>query len=404
MKLAIVGGKLQGVEASFLADSLGWDTILIDKDPNVPARGLAHSFVPLDVIKDRSSLIPVIRKVDLVIPTLENVAALKVLQECSKKAGVPLAYDEKAHIISRSKKRSNRFFRKCGLPVPLPWPNCGLPVIAKPSNSSGSRGVSRIDTEAELASFLNHIGPSASRWVVEEYLDGPSFSLEVFGFEGRYETAQVTELEMDEAYDCKRVLAPARIPHRVEEGLREMTLTLARELRLNGIMDVEVIEQGGMLKVLEIDARLPSQTPAAVLNSTEVNMLQVLADIYCRKFLPRLGDLKEKRGVVYEQIQVKEEGIDVLGEHVMVGAGPLRKIEGFFGADVALTNFEGPKFPWVATLIVTGEDLKAAWAKRCRVLDNIEREPHPARRPRSIGNDTTQRRTAQEHRQRIRSV
>ncbi len=356
-----------------MADGLGWDTILIDKDPNVPARGLVRSFVPLDVIKDRSSLIPIIRKVDLVIPTLENVAVLKVLQECSKKAGVPLAYDEKTHLISRSKKRSNRFFKKCGLPVPLPWPKCGLPVIAKPSNSSGSRGVSKIDTEAELTSFLNHIGSSASRWVIEEYVDGPSFSLEVFGFEGRYETAQVTELEMDEAYDCKRVLAPARIPCRLEEVLREMTLTLAGELGLNGIMDVEVIEEGGMLKVLEIDARLPSQTPAAVLNSTGVNMLQVLADIYCRKSLPRLGDLKAKRGVVYEQILVKENGIDVLGEHIMAGAGSLRKIEGFFGADVALTNFRGPGYSWVATLIVTGETLEAARSKRDSVMDEIQR-------------------------------
>jgi 3-methylornithine--L-lysine ligase len=404
LKVAIVGGKLQGVEASFLAQSLGWKVLLIDRDPNAPARGLCHTFCCCDVINDPSGFSRIAKSVDLVIPAIENIAALRSLRKCSEASGVPFAFDEESYLLTRSKKRSNRFFGKVGVPVPQPWPRCELPVIVKPSMASGSKGVTKLSTERDLALFRDRVGSSFSQWVIQEYLEGPSYSLEVLGFDGHYEVLQVTELEMDGQYDCKRVLAPARIPEFLERDFREITFALASGLGLKGIMDVEVIHHKGLLKVLEIDARLPSQTPTAVLKSSGINMLELLGNIFCQSFLPEVQDPKSQRGVIYEQIQVSEKGMEVLGEHIMGEAGPLRRMDEFFGADSAITNFVGPKFPWVATLIVTGKDLKAAWAKRCRVLDNIEREQRRVWRTGAIGNDTTKRRTGQGHRQRIRSL
>ena len=39
MLIAVVGGKLQGVEAVYLAKKAGWKTLVIDKNPDVPAAG-----------------------------------------------------------------------------------------------------------------------------------------------------------------------------------------------------------------------------------------------------------------------------------------------------------------------------------------------------------------------------
>ncbi len=52
--------------------------------------------------------------------------------------------------FERSKKRSNRLFEKLGIPLPRSWPQCGLPLMVKPSVSSGSQGVARIDSEKTL--------------------------------------------------------------------------------------------------------------------------------------------------------------------------------------------------------------------------------------------------------------
>jgi pyrrolysine biosynthesis protein PylC len=285
-----------------------------------------------------------------------------------------LAYDEKAHLITRSKKRSNRFFEKLGIPIPTPWPRCGLPVIVKPSTASGSQGVRKFCREEEVANYFKGMSTTARRWVIQEYLEGPSYSLEVFGLEGRFEVLQVTDLEMDDRYDCKRVLAPTEMPESIQRQFKEITLAIAKGLQLKGIMDVEVICQDGVLKVLEIDARLPSQTPTAALKSTGMNMLELLGDVFVKESLPKIPEISGAKGVVYEHIRVSENGLEVLGEHMMGEAGPLKVVNDFFGADVSLTNFNGSRLPWVATLIVTGENRERAWLKRCQVIGHIEND------------------------------
>jgi pyrrolysine biosynthesis protein PylC len=371
LKVAIAGGKLQGVEASFLARDLGWETVVIDHNPSVLARGLCDSFFQCDIVRDQSTLCEIIRKADFVVPALENVKALKSLTRCASSVGVPFVYDEKAHFISRSKKRSKRFIEKIGVAMASSWPQCELPVMIKPSNLSGSQGVRKLMTKEEVSDFLKEQKGRLDRWVMEEYLEGPSYSLEVFGFEGRFDVLQVTELKMDSLFDCKRVLAPARLSKSLEKGFKMIARTIAERLHLKGIMDVEVINHHGTWKVLEIDARLPSQTPIAVLKSTGINMLEILGGIFVKGALPPLLDDKPLRGVIYEQIRVSDKGIEVLGEHIMADAGPLKRVDQFFGADVALTNFEGGKLPWVATLIMTGKDRREAWLKRRDVIKTI---------------------------------
>ena len=51
MRVAIVGGKLQGVEAAYLAKKAGWEVVLVDRKSWVPAAGLCDSFYSLDVTK-----------------------------------------------------------------------------------------------------------------------------------------------------------------------------------------------------------------------------------------------------------------------------------------------------------------------------------------------------------------
>jgi pyrrolysine biosynthesis protein PylC len=373
LKVAVAGGKLQGVEASFLARELGWKVVLIDRNYNVPATGLCDSFFQRDLLKDASDVHRIVKKVNMVIPALENVSALRSLGRCAASAGVPFAYDEKAHFVSRSKKRSNRLFKKLKIPTPRPWPECGLPVIVKPSNLSGSEGVAKLSTEEEFFTFFNSVRGNPERWVIQEYLEGPSYSLEVFGLEDHFEVVQITELEMDDRYDCKRVTAPAKMPESLENQFKEVAITIAKALHLKGIMDVEVICQNGTIKVLEVDARLSSQTPITVLKSAGVNMLEMLGNIFVSGSLHPLPGYRSPKGVIYEQIRVSEEGIEVLGEHIMGDVGPLRKLDKFFGADVALTNFDGSRLTWVATLVVTGEDRQEAWKKRCHVIEGIAR-------------------------------
>jgi pyrrolysine biosynthesis protein PylC len=371
MRVAIVGGKLQGIEAAFLAREAGWEVILIDKKQNPPATGLCSSFYHCDIVKDVSYLCRMIEQVDLIIPAVEDVTVLGALQRVAAETNIPLAYDAEAYIITHSKRRSNRLFEKLGIHIPQSWPQCGLPLIVKPSISSGSHGVSRIDTKKELDAFIKQVGSGLKRWVLQEYVAGPSYSIEVLGLAGHYVALQVTELDMDSSYDCNRVLAPAEIPESLDKQIKKIALTIAQGLHLKGIMDVEFILDQGVPKVLEIDARFPSQTPTVVYESMGINMLELIGDIFVNSIMPRIPEIKIPRGVVYEHIKVSQKGLEFLGEHIMGEVDSLEIVSNLFGADVSVTNFNSSPFPWVATLITTRENREQAWLKHQQVIENI---------------------------------
>lgn len=370
MRVAIVGGKLQGVEATYLAKKAGWEVILVDKNAWVPAAELCDQLYSLDVTKV-VEWISFLKGIDLIIPALENQEALDSLVRSAHYASVPLLFDGDAYAISSSKLSSNEMFARTGVPAPIPWPECGFPIIVKPSSASGSKGVHKVKSAYEFQQLFEK---GLTDWVIEEYLEGPSYSLEVIGFAGIYKVLQITELQMDEVYDCKRVVGSAVLSDKLKKEFEEIGLSLAKNLKLNGIMDIETILHQGKLKVLEIDARLPSQTPIAVYHATGINMLEILGKAFVQDEPWQEFEVKENRGVIFEHIHVFDDSLEISGEHIMKDAGPLHLYEDFFGADEVLTNYIPGKTEWVATLIISEVNSQAAWEKRCSVLQEIRNE------------------------------
>lgn len=369
MLVGIIGGKLQGVEATYLAHKAGWEVLLIDKRKNVPASGMCDSFVQL-AINEEQRLDNVLNGVDLVIPALENEKALTVLGHYARDAGIPFAFDSEAYEVSLSKKRSDLLFTSMGIPAPKIWPECDFPVIAKPNKGSGSSGVRIIRNDDELNDFFSE-SIFYRDWVLQEFIPGPSYSLEVIGVPEQYVPIQVTDLFMDGVYDCKRVITPTELPPEYVSEFKKVSIPIAEALKLSGLMDVEVILHKGVLKVLEVDTRLPSQTPSAVYWSTGLNMVQLLGELFVNGPGSCQVTPTDERGVVYEHIKVSPDLLEIAGEHIMREVGPLHVYQDFFGADEAITNYAPNRNKWVATLIFTGTSLKDTWTRRKCALREI---------------------------------
>ncbi|UCH93799.1 MAG: 3-methylornithine--L-lysine ligase PylC, partial [Candidatus Aminicenantes bacterium] len=387
--VALVGGSLQGVEAAYLAHKAGWETLLIDKKSIVPASGLCDIFVQLDVTQIER-LDPVFKNVDLVIPTTENAQALNSLVQWSRSSDIPLVFDADAYKISSSKRESDRLFAGIGIPAPLPWPGCGFPLIAKPVSGSGSKNIQLFHNQKQLEKRFPSL--PTNDWVLQEYVEGPSYSLEIIGHPHNYTALQVTDLEMDDRYDCKRVQAPTQLSLKHITQLEKISLKIAKTLQLKGLMDVEVILHNNQLKVLEIDARLPSQTPTAVYWSSGINMLELLAQFFLKKQkLEKLNKShrehrghrekishnslvlsQSQQGVIYEHIKVTSDAVEVCGEHIMTQGGPLKLHTDFFGADEAITNYAPGQNQWIAALIIPGINRSQACQKRNQIIKNIQ--------------------------------
>lgn len=366
MKILIVGGKLQGVEAAYLAGKAGWSSLLVDKNDQAPAVKLCDKFLCMDAMNE-DKMIQLFRNVDLVIPAMENRAVLEKLLTYKEITGTPMVYDKNAYEISSSKIKSDRIFQMKKIPAPVQYPGCNYPVIVKPSSRSGSEGVVKIHSRKDLeenAEYLN------GTYVIQEYLEGRSYSIEVIGNGSTYNILQATEIIIDDDYDCKRVVAPASISAELENEFCKLAEEIAEILQIQGIFDIEVILHNGQFKVLEIDARLPSQTPIAVYHSTGINMLELMAEAVDNQV--KKVEVIGERVCLYQQIAVNPQGCAVLGEKIMGTGGPLEVITGFFGADEVITNYQPGKTDWVATIIVTALTEKNAYLKFDRVLNNIQ--------------------------------
>ena len=371
ISVAIVGGKLQGIEACYLSKKAGYKSVLIDKNPNAPASGFCDESAVFDVRKKEEELIELLKKADFILPALEDDEVHEALLDISRKHGLLLAFDREAYSITSSKLKSDELMRAHRIPAPRYFPECGAPYIIKPSGESGSVGVVKAETEKEVRSFLDEAANPES-WVIQEYLSGPSYSIEIIGVPGMYRTYEITQIHMADDYDCKMVTAPCRISGDVKAGFSETAKALAGALGLSGVMDVEVIDDGENLKVLEIDARLPSQTPIVVYHSMGANLLSELADITLYgKFMTKSHEIR--RCAAIEHYLVDEEGAHWTGEHMMVEGGPLKYIEDFFGADEALTDYDGGRLPWRAAFINSAETEEELTEKRRNMLSGIYR-------------------------------
>jgi pyrrolysine biosynthesis protein PylC len=162
------------------------------------------------------------------------------------------------------------------------------------------------------------------------------------------------------------------VPGGTLEALDAIAVRLAEGLGLTGLMDVEVMVAPDGPRLLEIDARLPSQTPTAVLWSSGVNLLGGLVDCVTRGAPPSL-DRAPRAACVYQHVHAEGGRLAVLGEHVMGSARPLRLVEGFFGADEALTDYASGAPSWSATLICAGVTAGEARARADAVARDLAR-------------------------------
>ncbi len=368
MLIAIIGGKLQGAEAVYLAQKAGWKTLLIDKDRHAPATGLCDDFLEFEFSLEHP--VPADElKIDFILPAIEDDIVLEAVVIWANEKKIPLAFDLDAYRLSSSKQQSDTLFKKMKLPMPLSWPDCDFPILIKPDEASGSRGVEVFYDSGKFVSRFPD--PCKMKYmVIQEYLPGPSYSIEVIGSPPGYQSFQVTQIHMDSVYDCKRVTAPTPLPSDQIQEFKQISIAIAKEIGLNGIMDVEVIFNNNELKLLEIDARLPSQTPITIYWSTGVNMVEKLGQLVLKKSQSTPEKANEKF-VILEHIKVSGFALEFLGEHIMGMEGPLLLKTEFFGANEAITSFSPGKNQWVATLIFCGNSKEEVYKRKKQCHEQI---------------------------------
>ncbi|MDR1690769.1 MAG: 3-methylornithine--L-lysine ligase PylC [Candidatus Methanoplasma sp.] len=369
MKIGIVGGALQGMEAVFLSNKAGFETLVIDRKDSAPALSISDTHEVLDVVKDSEKAKAMLSDCDVVMPALEEMDALIALDEMMQGLEIPFLFDLASYNISSSKERSNSIMSELGVPIPKPWPECGFPAIVKPSSQSGSIGVSAVNSKEEMDAALKVVEDLNDTPVVQEFVSGKSVSIEVIGNGTSATSFKTTEVILDSNYDCKMVLCePNVLPKEDNDIFAEIGKKVAEGIGLKALMDVEAIYTKKGLRVLEIDARIPSQTPAAVWAATNINILEELAFSSVGKSTGRVG---RNDCSSYEHYIIEDGNLRTCGEKVFGKIKEPRMEQRFFGADEAITDYAPGKDVWRATVMNRGKDPADVLERRKSFIRNV---------------------------------
>ena len=292
--LVLAAGPLQ-LPAVTTAKRMGLRVVAADGSPKAPGLALADASYVINIL-DADACLEVAAKerVDGVIHICSEVSMFP-MGRINEELGLH-GIDSETAVRATNKQKMRRAFEAAGAPSPrsigvgtlaealAAAEEIGRPLIVKPSRNSGSRGVSMLteehDTNAVKAAFEYAMresrDPSA---LVEEFVEGPEFSVEILTWEGVPRVLSVTDKETTEA------------PHFVETGHSEPTrqpehvCNAIVEAALQGVMaigidwaaahaEVKLAPRGPVL--MEVGGRLGGDfiTTELVPRSTGIDMVE----------------------------------------------------------------------------------------------------------------------------------
>ncbi|TAK77352.1 MAG: ATP-grasp domain-containing protein [Gammaproteobacteria bacterium] len=164
-----------------------------------------------------------------------------------------------------------------------------FPVIVKPVNGSGSVGVKLCENETDSLSQVNFLLKNSYAGVlIQEYIDGLEFSVEVCSFNNQHHIIGITKKYLglypyfiEIGHDF-----PAILLEKEEKKIKQVIMNLLSLLRCNfGFFHIELRIKNDKVFIIEINPRLAGgMIPALVRNATEIDLLDTLLDLYTNRF------------------------------------------------------------------------------------------------------------------------
>lgn len=160
------------------------------------------------------------------------------------------------------------------------------PVIVKPRDNSGSRGVKLCRSKEELEASMSEAFEVSKldTVLVEEYIEGPEYSIEGLHYNGKAEVIQFTEKKTTEfPYNVELGhKQPANLTEEQKDAIREIVSKIGKALKFENCpshTELKINERG--LFVIETSPRLGGDyiTSTLVPLSTGINMEDQLLHI-----------------------------------------------------------------------------------------------------------------------------
>lgn len=317
-KLLVIAAGLLQIPVIKKARDMGYYVIAADGDACAPGLAKADKGVVVN-IRDKESMLKLAReeKIDGTIHPCSEVA-MDVMGYINDQMGLP-GNSEEVSVRATNKHLMREAFEAYGAPSPksfcfesaeeawkcfsetLPG-NC----ILKPSRNSGSRGIAKIEKGLAKEQFeeLFAISKEESRdntVMLEQFIEGPEFSVEIIVFNGEPHVLQVTDKKTTESPHFVELghNQPSLFPQEIVERLKDGAIKGVKALGLkNCAAHAELKVMDGSPYLMEIGARMGGDFISTILTPLSTGVDMIAAAVNCALGIePCLKPTTKQQGV-----------------------------------------------------------------------------------------------------------
>ena len=272
--IVLAGGNDQAALIQELRHKLkDVEVLLIDFAPNVVAakyadRHIVESTMDLAKVKEIAKE----EKVDFIITACGDQPLL-TMAVVSEELGLPCYLSKKQVLNLTNKMYMKRLMVENDIPTShfktftskdvIDTTGLNYPLIVKPVDSNGSKGVRKCKDRAELDKYL----PEAFRFtlsdtvIVEEFCEGVEISADFYICDGKAKKVMWCQLNKYKVDDSTQVIYQSIIPPTLSEKASETLMQVANKIAKGYEVDnspllVQAMVNGDDVKVIEFSARL----------------------------------------------------------------------------------------------------------------------------------------------------
>ena len=270
-KLAIIGASYLQLPLVEKAKEMGVESICFAWEEGAVCKDLCDHFYPVSTV-DKEEILRICReiKIDGITTIASDVAVLTVNYVAEKMGlvGNPDKYSETA---------TNKYLmRQCFMDHDVPSPKFCLtegtipeqvnsfrfPVIVKPTDRSGSRGVEKVDTPDKLQAAIERACNESfqKKAIIEEFVEGREISVESISYKGKHYVLQITDKVTTEAPFFVELghHQPSSLSDDIKNRVKDIVLNALTALHIQyGASHAELkITRNGDIRVIEIGARM----------------------------------------------------------------------------------------------------------------------------------------------------
>jgi len=269
-KIAVIGANYQYLSFYKQAKALGYEIYSFARacDDN-PCWEIADHHYDL-AFKDKEKILEVCKKEGVQgVTTFLLESALPCMYFVAEGLGSPCNSKE-CQELTANKYTMREQMRKCGVSIPAYQAvksksekvSIPFPVIVKPADSGGSRGVTLVNNQKELDAALDRaFDYSANQTVmVEQFIVGREFSIESISCKGKHYILQITDKVTTEAPYFVELAhhQPADLTEKQRLDITNLTIQMLDALKIeNSAGHTEIkMDKDGIPYIIEMGPRM----------------------------------------------------------------------------------------------------------------------------------------------------